>query len=509
MVARLLKGGMVADGIGPRLRAADVLIDGATIAHIGPDLPADGDHELLWLDPGSVICPGFIDAHVHAESLLLAGSGVDGALAQGVTTLVIGQDGASIVGGEPSTVDYLNQYFGAVNGVVAAQPYRVDELASALRGRLSQNVAFLASHGTIRHNVAGATPHPLDRDALARAVGQVEAALAAGAIGLSSGLEYVPGRFGDLAEITALAAPLAAAGRPYVSHLRAYGDGVGPALAELVAVGRLAGVRVHASHLWGGVPAIAAAYAEADAAGVGLTHDMYSYRRSSTILAMLLLPAGVQDGGPALTLRRLGDPGVRAAIACEPTFTDEFLGRVTLGNVPAPYAELAGLSIVEAAGRQGVPPGEWVLDLMRAGELRVGGHLDRPGLRDGQLRWIVDHERHSIGSDGIYQGQRPHPRGYGAFARLAGHYTAAGPDGYQRLARHAAANPADVYGLRDRGRLAAGFAADVVVIGPGGLRERATDEAPTELADGVRLVLVNGVPVWPPGPARPGAVISR
>jgi N-acyl-D-amino-acid deacylase len=502
---------MVADGVGTTLRRADILIDGAHIAHVAPQLSAAGDYHVIELDPDSVICPGFIDAHVHAESLLLRGHGVDGALAQGVTTLVIGQDGASIVGGTSSTVDYLNQYFGAVNGVVAAQPYPVTDVAADLRGRLTENVALLASHGTIRHNVAGATPHPLEPDALARAVGQVEAALAAGAVGLSSGLEYVPGRFGDLAEITALAAPLAASRRPYVSHLRAYGDGVGPALAELVAVGRGAGVRVHASHLFGGVDAIERAYAAADADGVALSHDMYSYRRSSTILAMLLLPAAVQDSGPAGTLARLRDTAVRRELLREPTFTDQFLGRVMLGNVPPGKADSAGLSIVEAAARDGVPPGDWVLDLMVAGELRVGGHLDRPDFDDDRMRWIVDHDRHSVGSDGIYQGQHPHPRGFGAFARLAAHYTASGPDGYQRLARHAAANPAAVYGLTRRGRIAPGLAADLVVIGPGGLRERATDEAPTRLAEGVRLVLVNGEPVWRDGvagPARPGEVVS-
>jgi N-acyl-D-amino-acid deacylase len=283
-------------------------------------------------------------------------------------------------------------------------------------------------------------------------------------------------------------------------------------MAELVAVGRGAGVRVHASHLWGEPEIIEAAYLAAGEAGVGLSHDMYSHRRSSTILAMLLLPGAMQDGGPATTLSRLRDPAVRRDLLREPTFADDFLARVVLGNVPDAYAGLAGLSIVDAAGRAGEAPGPWTLDLLVAGRLRVGGHLDRPTLAAAALDWIVDHDRHSIGSDGIYQGQRPHPRGYGAFARLAAHYTAGGVDGYQRLARHAATNPAGVYGLDRRGRLSPGLAADLVVIGPDGLRERSSDEEPTRPAVGVRLVLVNGVPVWRdgvPGPARPGAVVSR
>jgi N-acyl-D-amino-acid deacylase len=507
----VVRGGLVADGVAAVLRRADVLVEDGVIVAVEPGLPEDG-HQVEELPPGSIVCPGFIDAHVHAEPLLLAGMPVTGALAQGVTTLVVGQDGLSVIGAEKSTVDYLNQYVGAVNGVVASSPYRLDDVAMALRGRLAQHVAVLASHGTIRHNVAGTFARPLEADELRAAVRQVEQALALGAVGLSSGLEYLPGRYGDRAELAALAAPLAACDRPYVSHLRAYGDGVGDALAELVAVGAEAGSRVHASHLWGPVPAIERAYAEAEAAGVGLTHDMYAYRRSSTILAMLLLPAAVQDGGPGPTLARLADPATRAAILREPTFTEEYLSRVTLGNVPAGAAAAAGKSIVEAAARDGDAPGPWVLDLLRAGELQVGGHLDRPTFHDAQLRWIVDHDGHSVGSDGIYQGQHPHPRGFGAFARLAHHYTAAGPDGWARLARHAAANPADVYALRDRGRLLPGHAADLVVISPDGLIERATDDAPTRPAEGVRLVLVAGVPVFRDGavlPARPGRVLTR
>jgi N-acyl-D-amino-acid deacylase len=497
---RLLRGATLADGVGAAPRRADLLLRGATIVHIAPEIPPGDDHEVFDLPAGSVVLPGFIDAHVHAESPLLATGRVDGALAQGVTTLVVGQDGASIVGADASTVDYLHRYFGAINDPVAARPYTVEDYAAAVRGRLAQNVAILAAHGTIRHNIAGPAPRPLEPAELAEAVRQVETALGQGAVGLSSGLEYVPGRFGDPAEITALTRPLAGAGRPYVSHLRGYGPHVGPALAELVGVGAAAGVRVHASHLWGPVADLAAAYREADAAGVGLTHDMYPYRRSSTILGMLLLPAAVQDGGPAETVRRLADPAVRAGLRREPAFSDEFLGRVTLGCLPDAYAELAGLSIVEAAGRAGAPAADWVMDLLVDGRLAVGGHLDRPGFDGDAMAWVLDHERHSAGSDGIYRGQHPHPRGFGAFARLAAHYRDPAV-----LARHAAAHPARVYGLRDRGRLLPGLVADITVIGPDGLRERATDADPTRPATGVHLVLVNGEPVWRDGRPVPGA----
>ena len=508
----LLRGGLVADGIGAATVPADVLIDGPVIASIGArDAPAGC--EVIDLAPGSVVCPGFIDAHAHAEGPLLATGRVDGALAQGVTTLVAGQDGQSWIGASAATAWYLNRYFAPVNG--ALEPARGLSLAAyrqAVTGRLTQNVAVLASQGTIRHNVAGLTRGPLGRAELAAARREVENALADGAVGLSSGLDYLPSRFGAAGEIAGIARPLAGAERPYVSHLRAYGADVGSGLDELVAVGRGAGVRVHASHLWGSPAAIEAAFQAADAAGVGVSYDMYPYRRSSTILASLLLPPDLQAHGPERTLAALADPRERAALLAGDKFTDAYLLHVYLGCLPGSSAELAGLPVT-AAARGSRPAGEWVIDLLIEAGLNVGGHLDRPALTDGDLAWLVSGERYCAGSDGIYQGQHPHPRGYGTFARLVTRYLRAGPEtGYQQAARHLSANAADVYGLRDRGRLAPGMAADICVIGPGGLTARATYDAPCERAAGVSLVLVNGAVAWRDGRAVttgfPGRLVS-
>lgn len=494
----LLRGGLVADGIGSTTRRADVLTDGQVIASVGVLGAAPSGCEAINLDPGSVICPGFIDAHVHAEGPLLDDGRVDGALAQGVTTLVVGQDGQSWIGATAATARYLNRYFAPVNGALEpARDLSVAAYRDALAGRLSQNVAVLASQGTIRHNVAGLAAGPLGPGERAAARRQVEDALAGGAVGLSSGLDYLPSRFGDVAEISEIALPLAAAGRPYVSHLRAYGADVRAGLDELVAVGRGAGVRVHASHLWGAREGIEAAFRSADAAGVPVSYDMYPYRRSSTILAMLLLPASLQARGVDQTLAALADPRQRAALLESGKLTDDYLQQVYLGCLPAGAAGLAGQSVTRAAGRSARPAGEWILDLLIATGLQVGGHQHRPALTDGDLAWLASGERYCAGSDGVYQGQLPHPRGFGAFARLAEYYLTGGAGtGHQQLARHLAANAAEVYGLRNRGRLAPGMAADICVLGPGGPAAHARDDAPREQATGVDLVIVNGVITW-------------
>jgi N-acyl-D-amino-acid deacylase len=515
----LLRGGWVADAIGAMTRRADVLIDGPVIASIVDVTAEPADCEVIDLAPGSVICPGFIDAHVHAEGPLLADGRVDGALAQGVTTLVVGQDGQSWIGASSAMAAYLSQYFAPVNGaLLPPRELSVAGYGDAVAGRLTQNVAILASQGTIRGNVAGLAPGPLGPGERAAARRELENALSDGAVGLSSGLDYLPSRSGEVDEIADLARPLAAAGRPYVSHLRGYGKQVTAGLAELVAVGRQAGVRVHASHLWGSPPDIRAAFRSADAAGVAVSFDMYPYRRSSSILAMLLLPPGLQSDGLAATLAALADPPQRAALLRAEKLSDEFLGHVYLGSLPAGDADDAGQSVLAAARSAGRPAGEWVLDLLVRAGLRVGAHLDRPGLTDEDLAWLAIDPGQCAGSDGIYQGQHPHPRGYGAFACLAAHYlyggsgTGGSGSGYQRLARHLAANAADAYGLRDRGRLGPGLAADICVVSPGGLTARSTYDAPRQLAAGVDLVLVNGMIVWRDGQPQtarfPGRLVS-
>lgn len=535
----LLRGGLVADGIGASTRRADVLIEGTRIAEVrdAPEegaqhpaapfdliegrAPGSGNSAVIPLPAGSVICPGFIDAHAHAEGPLLIEGRVYGALAQGVTTLVVGQDGQSWIGATAPAVRYLNRYFGPVNGPLeepaAGQAMRPDPgpldvagYAAAVAGRLAQNVAVLASQGTIRYNVAGLDPGPLDPDGRAAARGQVEAALAQGAAGLSSGLDYLPSRYGDAAEVAELACPLAAADRPYVSHLRGYGPRVAAGLAELTEVGRRSGARVHASHLWGSPLAIEPVFTEADQADVRLSFDAYPYRRSSTILSMLLLPPELQAGGPDRTVAALADPDQRARLLAGDRFTPEYLDQVYLGALPASDADLAGLSIAAAAARSGQPPGEWILGLLARSGLQVGAHLDRQALTEADLDWLARHDRHSAGSDGIYQGQHPHPRGHGAFARLAAYYLTGDPGpGYQALARHLATHAADVFGLRDRGRVAPGLAADLCVIVPPGLTEQATYADPERPATGVALVLVNGTVTWRDGAAVPGATAGR
>jgi len=513
-IRRLLRGGLVADGIGRDTVAADVLIDGSTIIAVGPDLAEHPDAETVTLPPGSVVCPGFIDAHVHAEGPLVDTGVVTGALAQGVTTLVVGQDGSSWIGGSADAVAYLNDYFGPVNGrLPGGGPCPLDTFRDLVAGRLQQNVAVLASQGTIRYALTGTSDRPLTDEEIRAARADVEQALTAGAVGLSSGLDYVPSRFGLVNECAAIAAPLTGERRPYVSHLRAYGPQVRAGLTELIQIGERAAIPVHASHLWGDPADIDKALSAADEIGVPVTYDMYPYIRSSTILAMLLLPSDIQRAGVTATVTALADPTTRDRLLSSEAFSDTNLANITLGSLPDSHAHHAGKTISVAARDDGQSPGPWTLDLLAGSNLQVGAHLDRPVFTENHLHQIITSPRHCAGSDGIYQGQHPHPRGFGAFARLAAAYRRDGAPDYQTIARHLSTHAADAYGLTSRGRIAPGTTADITVIAPTGLVDTATYDAPTVPAGGVSHVLVNGTPVWTDGaatgPDRPGQMISR
>ena len=410
----LLRGGLVADGIGRTTRPGDVLTDGQAIVSVDARGADPAGCEVLDLAPGSLVCPGFIDAHAHAEGPLLGAGRVDGALAQGVTTLVVGQDGESWIGANAGTARYLNRYFAPVNGALdPARGLTVAGYRDAVAGRLTQNVAVLASQGTIRHNLTGLRPGPLDPGERAAARRDLEDALAAGAVGLSSGLDYLPSRFGDIAEVADIARPLAAAGRPYVSHLRGYGPGVRAGLDELVAVGAEAasgctpvtcGARRPISRRRSGRP-------RPPGSPSPLTCTR-TERRARSSRCCCSRPA-CRPPGPEQTLATLADPGQRAALVAQETLSEGFLRHVRLGCLPDGSARFAGQTVTEAARSVARPAGEWILDLLVSSGLQAGGHLHRPALTDADLDWLAADDRHCAARTASTRGSIRTPAGTG------------------------------------------------------------------------------------------------
>ena len=512
----LLTGGTIVDGSGGPTFTGDIGVRAGRIAAVG-DLGADATARTVIDARGRMLMPGFIDTHVHADAVLPRSDVQEAMLRQGVTSVLLGQDGLSFAPASRPTVDYVARYFAAVDGAPPAdfaEGCTVAGLLDFYDRRTPINVAYLVPLGTVRHEVLAAQDQPAG-EALKNLVRLVEEGLAEGAVGVSTGLEYVPGIFADLDELTALCRPAAAAGAPYVSHLRSYDGGTAPGMPEARALGRATGVPVHVSHYRGLADPLLAHLEDARAEGVDVTFDAYPHMFGNTILAMKALPPYVQAGGVDATLRRLADPAVRAELAgrwfptVEPALTGATFGYVA-GEA---YRWAEGLTLAQASARAGLTLADLVCEVLLASDLAVGAIVPAPAGDDTDLRAMLRDDRHMGCSDAIYLGGHPHPRGWGAFARFLGHHTRElGDWTWAQAGWHLAGHPARRFQLAGRGRLAEGAAADIVVVDPGLVGDLATYDSPRQLATGVSDVVVAGEPVLSGGKltgATPGRALRR
>lgn len=495
----LLRGGWVVDGTGTPPFRADLAVAGGRVAAVGR-LADQGATAAEELDvTGRYLMPGFIDAHIHADGLAGSAGAQLAALRQGVTTVLIGQDGLSYAPAGQATIAQVSQYFGAVNGPCPAElagGCTVADLLAHYDGKTALNVACLAPAGTIRAEVLGFSAAPAAPAQLKAMRKLVEQALEDGAAGLSTGLDYQPGRFADAAELAALCAPVAAAGAVYVSHLRGYEANAWRGMGELAEIVRRAGVAGHVSHYHGPAGMLTALLDDARGQGLDVTFDSYPYLRGSTILGMLALPGDVQAGGPDTTLRRLAQPATRQRLAREwfPSIGG-VLDRITLAYIgAAEWSWAEGVALTEAAATAGLPPGELVCELLTASRLAAGCVFAQPPTNtEADLRALLRHEAQLAGSDGILLGRWPHPRGWGAFARLLGRHTRElGDWTWGQAAVHLAGHAARRFGLAGRGLLRTGSHADVAVVNPATVQDQADYPNPRRPARGIHHVLVNG-----------------
>jgi N-acyl-D-amino-acid deacylase len=524
----LLRGGLVVDGTGAEPVTGDVLLRDGRIAAVGGRLDAAGAR-VVDAD-GLAVTPGFVDMHAHSDLAVLADGDHLAKTAQGVTTEVLGQDGLSYAPVTDATMAMVREQIAGWNGVpdgvgfdwrsVAEYLAEVDHRGSAT------NIAYLLPQGTIRMNVVGTSDRRATASELDGMRAQVDRGMREGAFGMSSGLTYVPGMFADTDELVALCRVVAAHGGYYAPHQRSYGAGALAAYAEVVEVARRSGVALHLTHATMNFPENRGRAGElldlvdrAVADGVDVTLDSYPYLPGATTLSALL-PSRVATGGPAATIERLRDPATRAWVAHEV----EVVGSDGCHGVPVDWAtiEIAGVRDPALSSRVGRTVARIALDERRAPaavflDLLVADRLGTSILQhvgdEANVRAVMRHPRHTGGSDGILVGAKPHPRGAGTFARYLGHYVR--DEGVLSLAeavRHLAGTPAARLGLHDRGRVAAGYVADLVVLDPATVADRATFAAPRLTPAGIPWVLLGGEPVIAEGErtdARPGRALRH
>jgi N-acyl-D-amino-acid deacylase len=514
----LLKGGYVIDGTGGPPFRADVALLEQMIADVGR---LDNVEAARVIDvTGRYVVPGFIDAHVHGDLALLADPVHLPALRQGITTYVIGQDGSSFAPASAATLDYMRRYTAGFNGNPSSLTYdwrSVEEYLARFDRNVAINVAYLIPNGNIRMEVMGLDPRPARDDELRSMQKLVREAMDAGAIGLSTGLDYIPSLYADAREIAALCEPIVAENGVYVTHMRGYGPRAGEGMREVFDIVRATDVPAHISHYNGRADLLLSLIDEGRSLGMDLTFDTYPYLAASTILGMVALPAWVQQGGIEPTVERLSDPTIRARLRSEwfSVPTPYALDNITIAMAANPdwrWAE--GMTVTAAAKEAGVEPGDFVCDILVASGMAVGIVGFRPGDRtEADMRAILRHPAHMAGSDGIFCGGFPHPRGWGAFARFLGHHTRelgdySWPEAITHLATHAARR----FRLTDRGLIRPGFVADLVVLDAASVTDKATYAAGRTLAEGVEHVFVNGTLALENGEptgATPGRALRR
>jgi N-acyl-D-amino-acid deacylase len=514
----IIKGGWVIDGSGGPPFRADVALLESMIAEVGR---LDGAEAARVLDADDrYVVPGFIDAHVHGDLMLLADPIHLPALKQGITTYIIGQDGSAFAPASPETMAYMRRYTAGFNGNPPGLSYdwrTVEEYLSRFDRSTAINVAYLIPNGNVRMEVMGLDPRPATADELAAMQKLVREGMDAGAVGLSTGLDYIPSLYADAREIAALCEAIVPDDGVYVTHMRGYAAEATVGMREVYEIAEASGVAAHVSHYNGAADLLLPLIDQGRARGLDLTYDTYPYLAGSTILGMIALPAWVQEGGIDATLARLGDPAIRARLRREwfPGPLKYPLDQVTIGMVANPdwrWAE--GMTVAAAAERAKHDPGDFVCEILSASDMAVGIVAFRPGSRtEEDVRAILRHPAHMAGSDGIFRGGFPHPRGWGAFARYLGHHTRElGDYTWAEAVTHLTTHAARRYRLTDRGLIRTGYVADIAVFDPVTVTDRSTYANGRAPAEGVDHVIVNGTIVLQDGEptgATPGRALRR
>lgn len=473
----LIRNGRVLDGSGNPWQAADIAVEGGRIVAMGRLGAARASRTIDAT--GLTVTPGFIDVHSHAAQ------GLSGALnegrpllAQGLTTVVLNPDG-----GGPVDI-------------------RAQRALLERRG-IGLNVAMYVPHGSIRRQVLGMAARAPDAAELDRMLALARAGMEAGAIGLSSGPYYAPGSYARTDELVAMAKVAAEGGGVYESHIRDEGDygiGVVAAVQEVVRVAeeaKLPGIVAHMKALgpasWGLSMAMVTRIDRARARGVSVYADQYPYDASGTSVVGALVPRWAEVGGMGELRKRVdGTDRDRLVADMEANLARRGGADTLMISRYEPDPSIEGKTLAAVARAAGRPPVETALDLMMKGSVGLVSF----NMSEADIEEIMKQPFTMTCTDGELTAPgegKPHPRGYGAFARKLRLYV--GERGVVDLPfaiRSMTSLPAAVFGMKDRGVLRPGAHADILVFDPAKVRDRATYQHPHQLSEGFEYVIVNG-----------------
>lgn len=478
----LIRGGTVFDGTGADGRVLDVGISGDRIVFVG-DAAAAGITAEREIDArGLIVSPGFIDPHTHAQGDLASERRERrenlNYLMQGVTTVVVGNDGGG-------TFD------------IASARTDLESLG------IGTNAALLVGFGSVRSEVMGMRDEAPSAAELDEMRGLVDRAMREGAVGLSTGLFYAPQSFSTTEEVIELAKVAATYGGTYDSHMRdesSYSIGLLGSVDEVIRIAEEAGIAANISHIkalgvdvWGQSEAVIERIAAARARGLRITADQYPYEASGSSLNASLLPRWAQAGGTDTLMARFDDPVVRVRLIADM--------RENMRRRNGPEAmlitggsdqDLHGKTLAQVARERELDPIDAAIEIIRAGGAGIGSF----NMNEDDITAFMQADFVMTGSDG----SGGHPRKYGTFPRKIRKYVLdGGVISMARMIHASSGQPAEVFGLTGRGLISEGAYADIAVFDPMTIRDEATFQDPTRLATGMRYVMVNGALVLDEG----------
>jgi N-acyl-D-amino-acid deacylase len=523
----LITGGSLVDGTGAPAREATIAVRGGRIALLEPGAPEPATVGRRIDATGRIMAPGFIDLHSHSALQLLADGAHEPKIRQGVTTEVIGVDGNSFAPfADPADLRAAVDLNAGLEGrpEIALDWDTVAAYLARFDGRIALNVAFLVGNSALRVGALGWQDAPADARAMERQLALLGEAMADGAFGLSSGLDYPPGSYATTDELAALTREAGRRGGLYHTHVRyPLGDRYLDPFREAIEIGRRAEAPSHITHFYhrqthpGGPEPLLALVDDARAEGLDVTFDTYPSEWASTRL-LIQLPQWIQSGGPGPLKARLADRTARdrlrtelaargAAYASPAGWAD-----VRLGAFRRPdHIRWESRTVAEVMAETGRDAVDVICDLLLAEDLGVSQVTGGPWTET--LRPFVAHPVGMVGTDSTFLGDKPSPRTYGSFPRILGQFVRD-----ERLLsleaaiRKMTAAPAARLGLRDRGVVRDGAIADLVVFDPATVRSNATYDEPRRFPDGIEHVIVAGIPVvagGQPTGARPGRALRH
>lgn len=501
----IIKNGNVFDGTGNPSTKLDIGIKDGKIKTMGH--LRESEAEVVIDANGLAVSPGFIDPHSHSDLLCTRPDIHKAKLQQGVTTELFGQDGISVAPVSKETKPLWQKQLKGLNGDIGDWPWEsIDEYLSFLeKTPIAGNALYLVPHGGVRSLVMGFEERPATKEEMIQMRLLVEEGMRQGAVGLSSGLVYPPNLFSNKEELIEICKGSAKYNGSFVVHIRDEGNSCLEALDEVIDVARQSGVRLHISHFKVAgeknrhkFEPFLQKMDNARKEGIEVTFDQYPYATGSTVLHNIL-PNWMHSGGTEKMLERLKDPSLRDQIKKGIAEKEDYrnLGvkseweKITISTVASEKnRHLEGKNMLEVAELRGVEPADAAFDLLIEENAAVTMIIQWGNEED--IIYGMKHHLQMVGSDGIFGG-RPHPRLYGTYPKVLGHYVR--EQQVMTLAegiRKMTGAPAQFLRLNDRGFLRENYWADIVIFNPETIIDQATYDDPLQPPFGISYVIVNG-----------------